>query len=249
MNEIDEIIELFNQYKSIDNNNWNKQEIIELYHNWYDKSLILFRRMFDTEDLDLKKFMSVNNNGNGFILRNNFTEIRAAWHILVDRIKNRDKHNHITMNIIDTPTIFIVHGHDEALKQQVARFVERLGFNAIILHEQANKGNTIIEKIEECADTTSFAIILYTGCDKGTTKNSDELKPRARQNVVFEHGYFVGKLGRNHVCCLYEEGVELPSDLNGIIYIPADKNLSWQTTIAKEMKAVGLAIDMNKLIK
>lgn len=145
--------------------------------------------------------------------------------------------------------IFIVHGHDEALKQQVARFVEKLGFNAIILHEQANKGNTIIEKIEECADTTSFAIILYTGCDKGTTKNSDEFKPRARQNVIFEHGFFVGKLGRDHVCCLHEEGVELPGDLSGIVYIPADRNAAWQTTIAKEMKVVGLTVDMNKLIK
>lgn len=142
--------------------------------------------------------------------------------------------------------VFIVHGHDELLKIKTARFVEKLGFEAVILHEQANKGMTIIEKIEANTDV-GFAIVLYTGDDKGNTKAAaakGELKERARQNVVFEHGYLIAKLTRAHVVPLVSGSVELPSDISGMVYID-DSN--WSTEIAKEMKSAGYDIDFNKI--
>lgn len=145
--------------------------------------------------------------------------------------------------------IFIVHGHDDAAKQEMARTLERLGFEAIILHEQPDEGRTIIQKFEDYADV-GFAVILYTECDLGRAKNApkDSEKYRARQNVVFEHGFFVGKLGRDHVCALVKGDVEIPGDLSGIIYISMDEGDSWKFSLAKNMKAVGLPVDMNRLI-
>ena len=146
--------------------------------------------------------------------------------------------------------IFIVHGHDEQMKLDVARFIEKLGFEAIILHEQVNEGLTVIEKFEKFSDT-GYGIVLYSPCDVGA-KNEDsddlvDIKPRARQNVVFEHGYLIGKLGRNKVAALVEdEEIELPSDIDGILYIPyGDGN--WKFRIAKELKNAGYAVDMNLL--
>lgn len=143
--------------------------------------------------------------------------------------------------------IFIVHGHNESIKQSVARMIEKLGLNPIILHEEANVGKTIIEKFESHADV-SFAIVLLTNDDKGGAKTASELQPRARQNVIFEFGYFCGKLGRNRVCALYEKGVEMPSDMHGFITIPIDSAGSWKLRVVKEMKAVGFDVDANLIV-
>ena len=143
--------------------------------------------------------------------------------------------------------VFIVHGHDELIKTKTARFIEKLGYEAIILHEQASKGMTIIEKIEANTDV-GFAIVLYTPDDKGNSKDSvkkGELNDRARQNVVFEHGYLIAKLSRERVVTLVSGRVELPSDISGVVYVD-DSN--WQLEIAKEMKAVGYSIDFNKIV-
>lgn len=143
--------------------------------------------------------------------------------------------------------IFIVHGRDELTKVSVARFVERLGFSAIVLHEQASAGQTIIEKIEKHTNV-GFAIVLYTPCDVGGISNNDELKARARQNVVFEHGYLIGKLGRQKVCALVKNNIEIPNDVSGVVYIPFDDGGAWNLALAKEMKTAGLTVDMNKVI-
>lgn len=143
--------------------------------------------------------------------------------------------------------IFIVHGHDNSAKNELARFIEKIGLKAIILHEQASGGNTIIEKIEEYANTVGFTIILYTACDKGKSKKEDDLKDRARQNVVFEHGYFVGKLGRNRVIALNKENIETPSDINGVLYILMDSVGAWKTQIVQELKNAGYTIDANNI--
>ena len=148
--------------------------------------------------------------------------------------------------MISKSDIFIVHGHDSGLKNEVARFLENLGLNPIILHEQANKGNTIIEKIEEFSNV-GFGIVLYTPCDKGGLAEKNDLRYRARQNVVFEHGYLIGKLGRKKVCALVKEDVEKPNDISGVVYISYDESGGWKLEIAKELKAAGYKVDFNML--
>ena len=138
--------------------------------------------------------------------------------------------------------VFIVHGHDGELKHAVARLVEKQGLEAIILSEQVNKGKTIIEKFEENSDV-SGAICLFTADDLGRAKAKTDEQPRARQNVVFEAGYFMGKLGRNRVVIIAESGVELPSDMQGIVY--TNKN-NWEVDVLRELKVMGYPIDFNK---
>ena len=148
---------------------------------------------------------------------------------------------------ISSNKIFIVHGRDHNLLTQVENVLMKLGLDPIVLQEQANNGKTIIEKIEECTDV-GFGIVLYTPCDEGRLKSEDgELKPRARQNVVLEHGYLMGKLGRERVCCLVSDDVEFPSDIQGVVYTSAKNVGQWKYDLAKELKAAGFDIDMNKL--
>ena len=143
--------------------------------------------------------------------------------------------------------IFIVHGHDEAAKESVARFIEKLELNPVILHEQSNKGRTIIEKFEDHANV-GFAVVLMTPDDVGAlAKEKDKLKPRARQNVILELGFFLGKLGRTRVCALHKD-VEIPSDYKGVLFIPMDASNGWQLSLAKEIKAAGIKVDLNKVM-
>jgi predicted nucleotide-binding protein len=142
--------------------------------------------------------------------------------------------------------IFIVHGHDGDTKLQVAEFVERItGERPVILHEQADSGRTIIEKFEEHADEAGFAIILLTADDEGKAKGAAHLNPRARQNVVLEFGYFMAKLGRGRVVALHETGVELPSDVSGVLYKSLTGN--WHTELAREIKAAKIDVDYSRL--
>jgi predicted nucleotide-binding protein len=143
--------------------------------------------------------------------------------------------------------VFIVHGHDEGVKQGVARFLEKLGINPIILHELADRGRTIIQKFEDHADVR-FAVVLLTPDDEGRARGASDLRERARQNVILELGYFIGRLGRSNVCALKTEGVEEPSDLRGVLYTPLDSANAWHMRLAKELKAAGFDIDRNKAI-
>lgn len=144
--------------------------------------------------------------------------------------------------------VFIVHGHDELMKTSVARFVERLGLESIVLHEQPNSGRTIIEKFIDYSDV-GYAIVLLSGDDRGGPANDalETYQMRARQNVIFELGYFIGKLGRSHVTALHREGVEIPSDYTGVLFVPFDTGGVWQLQIAKEMKAARIKVDLNKI--
>jgi len=142
--------------------------------------------------------------------------------------------------------IFVVHGHDDGVRETVARFLEGLGYEPIILHEQASKGQTIIEKIEEHSDV-GFAVILLTPDDVGG-KKGEAPQPRARQNVVLELGFFIGKLGRERVCALKKSPLETPSDFDGIVYIPYDNNNGWRQALGKEMQEVGFLVDWNSIM-
>jgi predicted nucleotide-binding protein len=151
----------------------------------------------------------------------------------------------IPMNI-NIRNIFIIHGHDHGAKETVARFLSNLKLNPIILHEQPNLGRTIIQKFEEHTEKAAYAIALLTPDDIGAAESErDNLRNRARQNVIFEFGYFRGKLGPKRVCGLKKGNIEDPTDLSGVIYIPLDDKGAWKTELVKEMKAVGIDIDAN----
>lgn len=137
--------------------------------------------------------------------------------------------------------VFIVHGRDNETKQEVSRYIEQLGLQAIILHEQASSGMTIIEKIEHYSNEADFAIVLYTACDHGRGVHETKIPPknRARQNVVFEHGYLMAKLGRENVCSLVKGDIETPNDISGVVYVGLDDFGAWKAEIAKELKACG----------
>ncbi len=144
--------------------------------------------------------------------------------------------------------IFVVHGHDNEMVETVARFIIKLGFEPIILREQPNQGRTIIEKFEDYADVP-FAIVLFSPDDFGKATDEDSLKPRPRQNVVFELGFFIGKLGRDKVVVLHKvvENFEMLSDFQGVIFEPYKDG--WEFKIAKEIKAAGFEVDLNNLAK
>jgi predicted nucleotide-binding protein len=148
--------------------------------------------------------------------------------------------------ILDRSKVFIVHGHDELAKSEVARFIEKLNLTPIILHEQANSGYTIIEKIEKYSDV-GFGIVLYTPCDEGAKKGSDNFQDRARQNVVFEHGFLIGKINRKNVSALVKGNLETPNDISGVVYTDMDTSGAWKFQIANDMRKSGYNIDLNLL--
>jgi predicted nucleotide-binding protein len=145
--------------------------------------------------------------------------------------------------------VFVVHGHDNEAKESMARFLDKLGLQPVVLHEQASSGRTIIEKFETYASDIAFAVVLLTPDDVGAVSSeSTRLKPRARQNVVLELGYFMGKLGRMRVCALYKGGVELPSDYQGVLYIEMDSAGAWRAKLAQEFVQAKLAIELSALL-
>lgn len=152
-------------------------------------------------------------------------------------------------NVAKNAKVFLVHGHDEAMKQTVARTLERAGLEAIILHEKPNEVATIIEKIEKYADV-AFAIVLYSPCDIGRAKENSTQpeRLRARQNVVFEHGYLNGRLGRKSVCAIVNGDIEKPGDIDGVVYIDFDGRGAWKAELGRELKKANLVFDFEKLV-
>ena len=149
------------------------------------------------------------------------------------------------MGPISGRKVFVVHGHDEAAREGVARFLEKLGLEPVILHEKANQGQTLIEKVERHAEV-AFAVVLLTPDDVGAEAGStDTLLPRARQNVILELGYFLGKLGRPRIAALIKADVEKPSDYDGVVYISLDSAGAWKLLLGRELKSAGLSVDMN----
>jgi len=150
----------------------------------------------------------------------------------------------------DSRKVFVVHGHDAETKESTARFLERLGLEPIILHEQASAGRTIIEKFEMYSEDVAFAVVLLTPDDVGSTVDDpSNLRKRARQNVIMELGYFMGRLGRTRVCALYKGDVELPSDYQGVLYIEIDAAGAWKAKLAQEFVEAKMSIDLAGLLK
>jgi predicted nucleotide-binding protein len=144
--------------------------------------------------------------------------------------------------------VFVVHGRDEGARESVARVLEKVGLEPIILHEQPNAGRTIIEKVEAYGDV-AFAVVLLTPDDRGgeVAIPYEHQRLRARQNVVLELGYFLARLGRERVCSLYKEGTEIPSDYQGVVFLPMDPAGAWQFRLARELQVHFPDIDLGKL--
>lgn len=173
----------------------------------------------------------------------------AALNIKKDSFGELKKQTMRGSSITLSNKIFVVHGHDHALKTEVESFLSDIGLEPIILHKKPDEGQTIIEKFEKHSDV-GYAFILLTPDEIAYTIEQDKLndaerkkEKRARPNVIFEFGYFVGKLGRNRVCCLYRGDIELPSDLGGLLYKKIDNKFSTQAfEIMKELKAAGYQV-------
>lgn len=143
--------------------------------------------------------------------------------------------------------VFVVHGHDDGAREAVARFLEKIGFEAIILHEQASQNRTVMEKIEAHREV-GFAVVLLTPDDEGCVKGG-EPKPRARQNVLLELGYFMGYLGRHKVCALKRGELEIPSDYLGVVWVAMDGGNGWKQALGQELEAAGHEVDWNKVMR
>lgn len=141
----------------------------------------------------------------------------------------------------NTKQVFVVHGHDDIAKFEMASFVQSIGLEPIILHQQASSGRTIIEKIEHYSNV-GFGVVLYTPCDLGSKVGALTSAYRARQNVVFEHGYLIGKIGRARVAAMVKGQVETPNDISGVVYIQLDVAGAWKAELIKEMRAVGYRV-------
>ncbi len=145
--------------------------------------------------------------------------------------------------------VFVVHGRDDGGKDAVCRLLERSGLEAIVLQERPHMGRTLIEKLEDYGNV-GYAIVILSGDDVGGLHSGDEmekLRLRARQNVIFELGTFLGRLGRGRVCLLYRKDVEIPSDLGGLGYVEMDTGGTWRMKLAREMDAAGISVDMKKV--
>jgi predicted nucleotide-binding protein len=142
--------------------------------------------------------------------------------------------------------VFMVHGHDKAVREEVARFLEKLGLEVIILDEQPNQGRTILEKFEDHAQETGFAVVLLTPDDIAEAKSGSGQAERARQNVIYELGYLRHALGKGKVCLLRKGDVEMPSDLAGLVYTELDEKDGWKVQLVRELKAAKLQFDANR---
>lgn len=169
---------------------------------------------------------------------------QAIFQTYLDEMEEEGVPTPILTQPMNYTKVFIVHGHDGELKESVARIIEKQGIEAVILSEQVNQGKTIIEKFENYSDVGG-AICLFTADDIGKSKKETSDHTRARQNVVFETGYFIGKLRRDHVVILADEGIEMPSDLSGVVRTNTG---NWQFDLLKELNAMGYSVNLNLLL-
>ena len=224
-------ISRFNQYKKrYENRNESSsnEHIIEYETAFTDKTRELIKKAEEKIKSKVLNEVEIFNKNSEFLN----TEIS---------INTKDKNNMNNNN----RDVFIVHGHDENTINKIENLLRKLGLNPIILREQANNGKTIIEKLEDYTNV-KYAIVLYTPCDEGRKKGENELNARARQNVVFEHGYLIGKLGRERVIALVTDDIEKPSDISGIVYIGLSG--MWQQEVLRELRKYWEDLDANKLI-
>ncbi len=233
----------------IKNTHVNSAEAISAFHEWYSSARILFDRHVDPSDREFVSFCNVDTSGNGYSLSHIYHRIYSSYSVLLDRIIRNEKRKIMlkTEQKMLSKEIFIVHGHDSAMKESVKSLILRLGLKPIVLADAPNEGRTIIEKFEANTQNIDYAVVLLSDEeDWGRAHNERRNKPRARQNVILELGYFIGKLSRKRVCVLKKKNVETPSDILGVGYIEyIQDSKDWQIRMADELASVGYIINKN----
>lgn len=143
--------------------------------------------------------------------------------------------------------VFIVHGRDKFMRDHIKSFFLEVGFKPIILSQETSNGDTVIEKFEKYADMAAFAAILLSPDDEGGLLGQNSLRPRARQNVILELGFFIGKLGRSKVMLFRPQSsdFETPSDISGYCFIPYDEDEKWKLIAAKNISSLGYNISID----
>jgi predicted nucleotide-binding protein len=229
-------------------------EANEAYRNWQDRSRELVRFALISDELYDAHLRGAYRR---MCLRH-VTHASEPWRQLEIDLRDLDS----IMQRLDAPAsdsprlydvepdgkVLVVHGRNHGVREQVARFLMKLELEPILLDEQAAQGRTLIEKLESQAGL-SFAVVILTGDDVGAlAADQNALHRRARQNVIFELGFAVGRLKRERVCALYEEAVELPSDIHGVEYTPLDVAGAWRAKLARELHEAGFRFDPLKVI-
>lgn len=237
----------------------DEKRFIKAYREWNDNNLYLLEKIKNLLYNYYDRYISINADTNllvNDIIKGLKTSIQSQIIVLESLMEKVNMINEAKVGMrkqkeieikIDENRVFIVHGHNNEALSETKALLYKLGLVPVVLREQANKGQTIIEKIDTYSNV-GFGIVLYTPCDKGGLNKEDaEIKPRARQNVVFEHGYLIGKIGRERVCALVKNKVETPGDISGVVYIEMDNHQAWEYRLGKELQLAGYKVDLNKL--
>lgn len=245
---------------SIEYDEQEREAFFSAFHKWDDYNMDFLKRSFDNKENEYQKeyenaFYMASMYGSDDIVKDQKKTIKQKNDKLESFIERLDIMSCEIQEAASSPAessifsnkVFIVHGHDSLMKETTARTLSKLGLDPIILHEQSDGGKTIIEKFEKNSSEVGFAVILLTADDDGKAKKETDFKSRARQNVVFEMGYFIGKLGRSKVLLLLENGVDKPGDLDGIVYTPIDANDGWKLKLVKELKACGYNVSADNI--
>lgn len=249
MNNYEKLKKLYDQIDELLNNNITFSN--EKFQAWYQECRRFLSNTYGADSVELGNFdftrfqsMTFDKEESIRTCQNGLQVAKTNFKTLLDELSEEINSNN-ELNISDNKDkVFIVHGHDKGLKYQVSNLLRRIGLNPIILHEEENLGRTIIEKLEECSQNAYAAVILFTPDDIGRGQSEETASARGRQNVVFEAGFFIGLLGRKRTILIKsDKSVELPGDLDGMVY--TEDMVEFK--IAKELKAMGLPIDMNSL--
>lgn len=178
-----------------------------------------------------------------WLLESMIREIKEHW------VENEQSDsNPLTSTQLNSTRVFVVHGKDDQARSVVARLIEKVDLEAVILEEQPSRGRTVISKFQQESTDIGFAVVLLTPDDEGRLRGNDnDFKPRARQNVILELGYFLASLGQDRVCALTKGDVDIPSDYDGVIYISMDSGNDWKLNLVKELRAAGFNADANKI--
>lgn len=234
--------EVFSGFKYVDKT---------LYNTWRIQTKSYIKKYLGESSLYFQEFDKVDNS-TGLAAGTNKDKFEKQLTILTSlkfEIEELPKKNDIleeNNKVLKSNKVFIVHGHEELAISQVSEVIRKLGLEPIVLRDQASQSSTVIEKIEKYTDDIGFGVILYTECDMGG-KCEKTLKPRARQNVVLEHGYLMAKLGRKNTIAFVKGEVETPSDIKGVVYTPMDKHNAWKYQLTDELKESGYKVSKDNL--